>query len=144
MWTKNPSQAGVSLPSKPELSTHNFPECSGPMWYVETGKLLHYHCRIGHSFSGQSLLAEKSMALESALWSAVNALKDKVDIADRLYRRVNKKDATTEAAEYFRGQAESAARYARVIADILLCQPSPTVLTNKKPRREPANKLKGQ
>jgi two-component system, chemotaxis family, protein-glutamate methylesterase/glutaminase len=126
-------EQGVQMPepSKPELSTHICPECNGPMWYVEIGKLIHFHCRIGHAFSGQSLLVEKTVALESALWSAVNALKDKANIANRLAQRASD-DTGSESAVYFQEQAESAERYASVITEILLKQSSPTILADKK------------
>lgn len=124
----------VAKSTEAELSTHICPECNGPMWIVETGKLLHFHCRIGHAFSGQSLLVEKSMALESALWSAVNALKDKGNIATKLAQRSNGKKTDSEAKKYFLGQAKTAAHYADVITEMLIRDSSPTAVANKKPK----------
>jgi len=129
------AQKGIHMPapSEAELSTHICPECNGPMWCVETGKLLHFHCRIGHAFSGQSLLVEKTQALESALWSAVNALKDKADISTRLADRLKdeKKAIGISSADYFRDQAANAESHAKVITEILLKETSPTVLAGK-------------
>jgi two-component system chemotaxis response regulator CheB len=124
-------------PSQPELSSHICPECNGPMWWVETGKLLHFCCRIGHAFSGQSLLVKKTEALESALWSAVNALKDKADISIRLAQRLRGKEEKTigtSRASYFQHQAENAETHAKTLIEMLLKQTSPTALTNKNPR----------
>ena len=125
----------MAEPSEPELSTHICPECNGPMWLVETGKLLHFHCRIGHSFSGQSLLVEKTMALESALWSAVNALKDKADISRKLAKRAKNKSFESIPSEYFLKQAVNAECHAEVINEIILKEKSPTALTSKKLKR---------
>lgn len=121
--------------SVPELSTHICPECNGPMWLVEKGKLLHFHCRIGHSFSGQSLLVEKTMALESALWSAVNALKDKADISGRLAKRARGISATGVTVDYFLTQAANLESHAKVISEIILKEKSPTALAAMKPKR---------
>ena len=125
--------------SKPELSTHICPECNGPMWFVSDGKLLHFHCRIGHAFSGQSLLVEKSMALESALWSAVNALKDKADIATKLAIRTGEKNAAGISNGYFLKQAANSTSYAEIITEILLQENSPVALSVKdsRPRKKP-------
>ena len=135
------SRESIPKPSEPELSTHICPECNGPMWLVETGKLLHFHCRIGHSFSGQSLLVEKTMALESALWSAVNALKDKADISIKLAKRMRKETAAGLTADYFHNQATNSQFHAKVISDIILKETSPAALTTTMPKRRKRPKL---
>lgn len=123
-------------PSKPELSTHICPECNGPMWFVEDGKLLHFHCRIGHYFSGQSLLVEKTMALESALWSAVNALKDKADISTRLAKRARSRNEAGVSGKYFREQAANSTSHAKAISEMLLDERSPVTLGTKRTTRK--------
>lgn len=115
-------------PTEPKLSTHICPECNGPMWVIETGKLMHFHCRIGHAFSGQSLLVEKTMALESALWSAVNALKDKANISRKLAVRDTDESQTGVDENYFLNQAIICDSHAEIITDIILKETSPTVL----------------
>jgi two-component system chemotaxis response regulator CheB len=122
-------------PSEAELSTHICPECNGPMWIVTTGRLLHFHCRIGHSFSGQSLLVEKTMALESALWSAVNALKDKADISKKLAKRVHGKSKSGATTQYFLKQAANSDHYAKLITELIIEETSPTALQNEKLKR---------
>lgn len=124
-------------PTEPTLSTHICPECNGPMWVIETGKLIHFHCRIGHAFSGQSLLVEKTMALESALWSAVNALKDKANISRKLADREPDKSSTGIDANYFINQAMTSDSHADIITDIILKETSPTVLA---PKENPDNR----
>lgn len=133
-------KAEVPVPSEPQPSTHICPECNGPMWCIETGKVLHFHCRIGHGFSGQSLLVEKTLALESALWSAVNALKDKANVAGKLSQRAGKKNSYGASPEYFLKQAADAESYAELITNILLGASTPAALTNKKPTRSKVKK----
>jgi two-component system chemotaxis response regulator CheB len=124
-------------PSEPELSTHICPECNGPMWSLQAGNLLHFHCRIGHAFSGQSLLVEKNMALETALWSAVNALKDKANIARQLMEQLKKSKSKTESAAYYEEQINTALYYAELLREFQVKQTSPTALAH-----EPGSKKK--
>lgn len=133
-------KADIPVPSEPQLSTHICPQCSGPMWCIETGKLLRFHCRIGHAFSGQSLLVEKTLALESALWSAVNGLKDKASIAGKLSQRAGKTHSYGASPDYFLKQAADAESYAEMITNVLLDASSPANLTNKKPTRSTSKK----
>ncbi len=53
------------------------PECHGVLWELRDGKMVHFRCRVGHSFGAESLSAELSIASESALWAAVRALEEK-------------------------------------------------------------------
>jgi two-component system chemotaxis response regulator CheB len=55
-------------------STFACPECGGTLWELQEGELTRFRCRVGHAFSPDSLLAEQSEALETALWSAFRAL----------------------------------------------------------------------
>ena len=127
-------------PNEPELSTHICPECNGPMWAIEAGNLLHFHCRIGHAFSGQSLLVEKNMALETALWSAVNALKDKSNIAGQLLSLLKKSKSKSETPQYYREQIESADYYSDQLREILVKESSPAALASKKGKRKQTTK----
>jgi two-component system chemotaxis response regulator CheB len=46
-----------------------------------------FRCRVGHAFSANGLLAGKQDALEAALWAAIVALEERVDLSRRLVRR---------------------------------------------------------
>jgi hypothetical protein len=41
---------------------------------VQEGELTRFRCRVGHAYSADSLLAEQSSGLETALWTAFRAL----------------------------------------------------------------------
>jgi two-component system, chemotaxis family, protein-glutamate methylesterase/glutaminase len=99
---KNGSKAGkpdanieVSYASEGEGSPSVFacPECHGVLWELKKDKLTLYRCRVGHSYSTDSLRTELSQASESALWAAVRALEEKAAmqrrIADRLSNERN-------------------------------------------------------
>lgn len=70
------------------------PECGGPLHELRDGELVRYRCRVGHSFTSESILASQSEALEDALWSAYNTLQESALLAERMvvdaYRRGHK------------------------------------------------------
>jgi two-component system chemotaxis response regulator CheB len=47
-----------------------------------------YRCRVGHAFSAEGLLLGKREALESALWAAVVALRERSDLSRRIMKRL--------------------------------------------------------
>ena len=54
------------------------PECGGALWEKKDGKVFRYQCHVGHSYTSESLVSEKTEELEGGLWSAVrcsNALR---------------------------------------------------------------------
>lgn len=67
-------------------STLTCPECGGTLWVAEESPL-RFRCRVGHTFSPESLLIGKQDALEAALWAAIVALEERVDLSRRLLRR---------------------------------------------------------
>ena len=54
------------------------PECNGPVWETKYGSLSRFECRVGHAFSGDSMLAGQSDELERALWTAMKELEQSV------------------------------------------------------------------
>ena len=79
------------------------PECRGPLSVSAYGGLREYSCLVGHRYSGRVLLQAHSEAQEKALWSAVVALEEAVnlvrevagdfptEVASRLQEQVAKK-----------------------------------------------------
>lgn len=60
------------------------PECDGPLWEIRDKEVLRFRCRVGHAYTAESMLSEKSEALESALWSALNTLEEGAQMSRRL------------------------------------------------------------
>ncbi len=67
-----------------ELAGFMCPECGGPLYELQEGQLLLYRCRVGHAFTGKSALTTQLEALEEALWSAYNTLRESALVAERL------------------------------------------------------------
>lgn len=59
-------------------------ECGGVLWEIQDEKVLRFCCRVGHGFSVESMMAEQSEALETALWVALKTLQESADISQRL------------------------------------------------------------
>lgn len=103
-------------PGKP--SGFTCPECHGALWEMHEGDLIRFRCQVGHAYSGTTLLAEQSEALEIAMWTAYRALRESYQLARRLEKRSAEKGHDL-AAMKFGEQADNAERRANVIRDVL-------------------------
>lgn len=57
------------------------PDCRGTIWEVPRGGLTEYRCRVGHTFSPTTMLAEHFTAQEKVMWAAVVALEEGATLA---------------------------------------------------------------
>lgn len=99
------------------------PECNGAMWTLEEKDLVRFRCRVGHAYTEESLISAKSEALESALWAALRALEESAAIERRAAKRAGTV-STGSAAARLMESAETKARQAELLRDILLGVPS--------------------
>ena len=70
-----------------ELSHFTCPECAGPLYEIQHDVLVRFRCRVGHAYTAESMLDEKSEELEQALYVALNILEGNALISDRLAAR---------------------------------------------------------
>ena len=56
------------------------PDCRGPLSEVQNGGLRQYRCLVGHMYSPRSLLEAHSETQENALWAAIVALEEAVNL----------------------------------------------------------------
>ena len=63
------------------------PECHGVLWEVESLPKPMFRCRVGHSYSLETLNCELSLATEGALWASLRILSEKAAIIDRMASR---------------------------------------------------------
>jgi len=68
----------------PRLTDVTCPECRGTIWEIPRGPSVEYRCRVGHSFSPRSMLAEHFAAQERVMWAAVVAMEEGAALARRL------------------------------------------------------------
>ena len=64
------------------------PDCGGALWESEEASgLLRFRCRTGHGYSIETLAAEQTDTVESALWAALRALEERAAMARRMESR---------------------------------------------------------
>jgi two-component system chemotaxis response regulator CheB len=112
----NPSHAGDEpIGTSSGLSC---PECNGVLFEIPDGELMRFRCRVGHAFSPQSVLAEQSEALETALWVALKTLEESASLSRRLAAQARGRNHSTIAARFEERIAESEQR-AGIIRNVL-------------------------
>lgn len=100
-------------------SAYSCPECQGTLWEVEDGKLLRFACRVGHSFSIESMLQDQSDSAERAVWAALRALEERADLSRRMEKRSLERGLHHVASRYAE-LAVSAASDAALVRKLLL------------------------
>jgi two-component system, chemotaxis family, protein-glutamate methylesterase/glutaminase len=101
-----------------ELSRFTCPECSGPLYEIQSGDLVRFRCRVGHAFTAERMLYDKFEELEKALNAALNTLEESALMADRLAARSHQHQHGHAAARFER-RAEDARQQARIIRQVL-------------------------
>ncbi|MBV8906787.1 MAG: chemotaxis protein CheB [Acidobacteriia bacterium] len=79
---KRPSQQVTDM--EPRLTDLTCPDCRGTIWEVPRGTSSEYRCRVGHTYSPKTMLAEHFSTQEKALYSAVVAMEEGASLAKRL------------------------------------------------------------
>lgn len=105
-------------------SVFGCPDCGGVLWQIEDQDLLRFRCRVGHAYTAEGLLDHMSESLEDALWVALRALEEKVDLATRLAHR-SRGGGRDRGAQKFEESAADARRHAESIRRLLLRNGSP-------------------
>jgi two-component system chemotaxis response regulator CheB len=80
------------------LTGFTCPECKGPLWELRDGQLLRFRCRSGHAFTAENMLAEQAVAVEDALWVALNTLQESAQVAQRLTEEARERKSERVAA----------------------------------------------
>jgi two-component system chemotaxis response regulator CheB len=93
------------------------PDCSGPLYEIDEGRLTRYRCRVGHAWSPLSLAKQHSLAAENALWMAAETLEERA-LRERLSHRAEA-DGRDAAAQHLRRTAKAARENARQIRRII-------------------------
>jgi two-component system chemotaxis response regulator CheB len=101
-----------------EVSHFTCPECSGPLYEIQSGDLVRFRCRVGHAYTAESVLDEKSEELEQALYVALNTLEENALMADRLAAR-SRNHHHGYAAARFEKRAEELQQQAKIIRRVL-------------------------
>jgi two-component system, chemotaxis family, protein-glutamate methylesterase/glutaminase len=102
--------------TQPKVVDLTCPECRGTIWQVPNGSMVQYRCRVGHSYSPRTMLAEHAATQERALWSAVVALEEGAVLATKLAEHLQPK-MRHELLQEARQRQEQAATIRRLIQE---------------------------
>jgi two-component system chemotaxis response regulator CheB len=90
------------------------PECGGAVWEVERAEPPRFRCRVGHAYTADAVVNGQGESVETALWIALRALRERAELGDRLAERVGK-----AGAERSRQRFEAIAAEAREQAETI-------------------------
>jgi two-component system chemotaxis response regulator CheB len=94
---------------------------------VQEGKMLRFKCRVGHSFSAETMADSQDEAVERALWAALRSLEERVDLTKRLAERAAQ-GRHPMAERHWRAQSEISAKNADILRKTLSATETPTEL----------------
>jgi two-component system chemotaxis response regulator CheB len=78
-------------------SLYTCTDCGGTLWQVGEPELLLFRCHVGHTLTGELLLADQIRAAEDALWRAIRTLTDQTVLGRELARYARDQGNETEA-----------------------------------------------
>lgn len=106
-----------------EVSAFTCPECNGTLWEIEEGSLVHFQCRVGHSFTPSSLLSAQVNEVEVLLWSALRAMEERDVMYGQLKERSGQFGTPNIGAQVER-KIQINAEHAEMLRRILLGEES--------------------
>ena len=121
--TADPAGEGVPPAEGPrapldEPAAFGCPECGGALLEVDGGGTLRFRCRVGHAYNTESLDEAQAASLEAALWSALRALDERAELAQRVAQRLTD-EKTPRRRERYLKRAQEAGDQAALIRDVL-------------------------
>jgi len=94
------------------------PACGGSLFVIEQEPVPRYRCRVGHTWSPESLLEEQASALEGALWMALRALEEKAALG-RQMAQASGADRGSESSGRYETVAEDAEHAGKLIRGLI-------------------------
>lgn len=102
-----------------ERTTYTCPDCNGAIWQIGDEEPLKLRCHVGHSFTGEVFSAEQSRNVESALWSAIRIMEEKVTFSRQLAERKRSR-SMKEAADEYDAEADALDREVAIVRDLIV------------------------
>lgn len=97
---------------------YSCPECGGALNEVQEGGMERFRCRVGHTYSPESLFEDQSEALERALWAAIRSLEEHAEFSARLADKSLTRNHRN-LADRFRERATSSREHASLLRELL-------------------------
>src|ERR1700757_1738275 len=112
-------QVAYSEESNGKPSVFACPECSGVLWELKEERLLRYRCRVGHSYTADSLKSELDESAERALWAAMRSLEEKAAMTRRM---MDSAKGPKNYVELLKDRAESDTKNAEIIRNMIFSE----------------------
>ena len=94
------------------------PECNGTLFELHDNGIRYYRCRVGHSYTPETLEAHQTEELEAALWEALRSLEENLGLSKRLLEKA--KDAHRSASEnYYVDKVKTGERRVELLRTVL-------------------------
>jgi len=81
-------------------SVFSCPDCGGTLWELDDEDVMRFRCRTGHGWTGESLVHAKGDDAEDAIWAALRALMEQIELYGRLSKRAAQQGAPLVASHY--------------------------------------------
>lgn len=94
------SEPGVEWEETGRPSPWPCPDCNGVLWEIHDDTVLRFRCRVGHAWAAADLLSVQGSAIETALWTALRALEDRVTLMHTLADRARRTGRTIGARRF--------------------------------------------
>ncbi|HEX3789003.1 MAG TPA: chemotaxis protein CheB [Pseudonocardiaceae bacterium] len=107
----------AEVPGVAASSGLSCPDCQGVLFSLDS-EGWRYRCRIGHAWTAQALLHEQGAEVDRALWTALRAVEEKRDLAQRM-RDAAAADGRKRTAARYADQVEEVAHAAAVLRGML-------------------------
>ena len=101
-----------------EKTIYACPDCGGGLWRIEDGKIKHYRCHIGHSYSEDDLLVKQSETTENTLWVAVRMMEERKLFLRKIAKENDDKGLQRLGSEYSR-RAEDLEQHIEKLKELL-------------------------
>lgn len=95
------------------------PECSGPLWQIDSDQVKRYRCHVGHGFTAKALMASQDELLEQALWAAMRTMEEQANIAITMAQS-EKDQGRSRSAEVYEERSKTSQAHAQVIRKLLM------------------------
>jgi two-component system chemotaxis response regulator CheB len=107
-----------------ELTLFTCPDCGGSLWQSPSTTLLSFECHVGHTFSWEALVGQKSEQLETALWASVRLLVERATLNRQVAARSRSTHGET-MAQRFAEQAKRDQQHSDILRELLERLPAP-------------------
>ncbi len=95
------------------------PDCSGPLWQIDTDQTQRYRCHVGHGFTAKALMAGQDKTLEQALWAAMRTMEERANVALMMSKN-EKSRGRDRLAKTYQEKSQTSKAHAQTIRKLLI------------------------